>query len=135
MFTEGMLSKSEESLLHVFENIKVFCSKVFAEKNACFFYKQRFFSTQLQCCLTFNELSLKCCLSVAYYIEALSYGDTLYFVYLSLCLPLGVFNSYLCDLFFYYHFHFHYNERFSLIYTDKLVFWTFLGNVQPQSVA
>ena len=53
MFTEGMLSKSEESLLHVFENIKVFCSKVFAEKNARFFYKQRFFSTQLQCCLTF----------------------------------------------------------------------------------
>ena len=29
----------------------------------------RFLSTQLQCCLFFNKLSLKCCLSVVYYIE------------------------------------------------------------------
>ena len=114
---------------------KFFVPKSLLKRMHVFFISNEFFSTQLQCCLTFNELSLKCCLSVTYHIEALSYGDTLYFVYLSLCLPLGLFNSYLCDLFFYYHFHFYYNERFSLIDTDKPVFWTFLGKVQPQSVA
>ena len=36
------------------------------------FYKQCFFPTQHHCCLFFNELSLKFCLSVANYIEAIS---------------------------------------------------------------
>ena len=48
-------------------------------------------------------------LSVAYYIETFSYRDTIYFQYLSLCLRLGLFMSYLCDLFCHYHFHFHCN--------------------------
>ena len=45
------------------------------------------------------------------YIEAMSYRDTLYFVYLPLCLYLGLYISYLCDLFchYHYHYHFHYN--------------------------
>ena len=48
-------------------------------------------------------------INVAHYTEALSYRDMLYFVYLSLCLRLGLFMSTLCDLFFLNRFHFHYN--------------------------
>ena len=44
-------------------------------------------------------MSLKCCLSAAYYIKILSYQDTLYFLYLSLCLSLILYMSYLCNLF------------------------------------
>ena len=54
-------------------------------------------------------LSVTCC------IEALSYRDTLYYVYLSLCLRLGLDMSYLCDLFFHYYFHFHCNQRYTRI--------------------
>ena len=67
-------------------------------------------------------MSLKSFLSVAYYIETLSYRNTLYLLYLCLCLSLGLYMSYLCDLFCHYHFHFHYNESYNLTDTDKLVF-------------
>ena len=43
-------------------------------------------------------MSFKCCQRFAYYIETLSYRDTLYFLYLSLCLRFGLYISYLCDL-------------------------------------
>ena len=72
-----------------------------------FFNSQRFFQLSLSVAYNFNELSLKCCLSVAHYIEALSYQDTLYFADLSLYLHFGLFISSLCRLFFHYHFHFH----------------------------
>ena len=78
-------------------------------------------------------MSLECCLSVAYYIEAWSYGDMLYLLYLSICLYLNVFMSYLCNLFF--HYHFHHSESCNLIDIDKLVFWACLSKVQPQGVA
>ena len=39
-------------------------------------------------------------LSVAYYIEILSCQDTLYFLYLSLCLHFGLYMSYLCIFIF-----------------------------------
>ena len=68
-------------------------------------------------------MSFNCCLSVAYYSEALSYRNMLYFVYLPLYLRLGLFMSYLCDLFFYYYFYFHYNESYNLTDTKKLVFF------------
>ena len=45
----------------------------------------------------------KCCLLHM----TLSYRDTLYFLYLSLCLCLSLYMSYLCDLFCHYYFHFH----------------------------
>ena len=48
----------------------------------------------------FNELSVNCCLSVAYYIEAMSYLELQYFACLSLCLCLGLFISYLCNILF-----------------------------------
>ena len=65
-------------------------------------------------------MSLKCSLlSVTYHKEALSYRHSLYFAYFSLCLRLGLFMYYLCDLFFHYHFHFHNNH--DLIEKDKLV--------------
>ena len=46
--------------------------------------------TRFFCCLTFliNWAS-----NVAYYIKALSYWDTLYFLYLSLCLCLGLYKD------------------------------------------
>ena len=74
-----------------------------------FFLSNAFFQLRLSIAKLFNELSLKCCLSVAYYTEALSYRDTLCFVYLSPYLRLGVFSSYLRDLFFHYQFYFQNN--------------------------
>ena len=71
-----------------------------------FFISNDFFHLSLTVARRFSEWSLKCCLSVPYCIETLSKRDLLYFVYLSLCLRLVLFTSYLCDLFFHYHFHF-----------------------------
>ena len=51
------------------------------------------------------QMFLNCCLLH----KTLSYRVTLYFVHLSLCLPLGLFMSWICDLFFHYHCHFPYN--------------------------
>ena len=73
------------------------------------FRSNAFFQLSLSVAKCFIELSLRCCLRVAYYMEALSYRDRLYFVYLSLGLHIGLFMSYLCDLFFHHQFHFHYN--------------------------
>ena len=66
-----------------------------------FFYKQRYFSTQPQCCLTFSwielQMSLKCCLIR---ITIIILWHILHLVYLGSCLDLGLFMSYLYDLFF-----------------------------------
>ena len=56
-----------------------------------FFSKKRFFQPSLRVAWRFNKLSPKCCLSVAYYIEAMSYQDTLYFLHLSLYLRFGLY--------------------------------------------
>ena len=85
-----------------------------------FFYKKCFSSTQPQCCLTFQCIEPQMLLTFACYIEALSYWGMLYFVYMSLCLRLGLFRSYLCNLFS--HFHFHYSQWHNLIDKWKLVF-------------
>ena len=67
-------------------------------RNTRFFFKQRFFSTQPQCCLTFSwtelQILLRCCL-----LHNISIIILRHFLYL-LCLGLGLFVSYLCDLFF-----------------------------------
>ena len=66
-----------------------------------FFYKQRFFSTQRQCWLTFSWIELqtllRCCLI---HIIIIILRHVLYLLYLCPCLDLGLFMSYLCDLFF-----------------------------------
>ena len=71
-----------------------------------FFYKQRIFSAQPQCCLTFSwievHMLLKCCLLR---IEQ-SYRGILYFVYLCPCLRLGLL---IIWSIFHYLFHFHCN--------------------------
>ena len=72
------------------------------------FRTNAFFQLSLSVAKCFIELSLRCCLRVAYYMEALSYRDRLYFVYLSLGLHIGLFMSYLCDLFLHHQFHFYY---------------------------
>ena len=61
-----------------------------------FFISNTFFQLSLSVVKLLNELSfermlLKCCLL---------HMDTLYFVYLCLCLRLGLFISYLSELFF-----------------------------------
>ena len=58
-----------------------------------------FFQLSLSFAWLFNKLSLKCCLSVPYHTEILSYQDRLHFPYLSVCLRLGPYISYLCNLF------------------------------------
>ena len=65
------------------------------------FYKQRFFSTQSQCCLTFSGIELKMlhrCGLINTTIIILRY--ILYLVYLGPCLGLGLSMLYPCDLFF-----------------------------------
>ena len=58
------------------------------------FYKQRFFSTQPQCCLTFPwielQMLLRCCLI---HITTITLEHILYLVYLSPCLGQGLFLS------------------------------------------
>ena len=64
------------------------------------FYKQHFFSTQTQCCLTFSwvelQMLLRCCLID---ISANILRHILYLVFLCPCIGLSLFMSYLCDLF------------------------------------
>ena len=64
-------------------------------------YKQRFFSPQPQCCLTFSwielQILLMCCLI---HISIIILSHILYLLYLCLCLDLDLFMSCLCDLFF-----------------------------------
>ena len=66
-----------------------------------FFYKQRLFSTQPQCCLTFSwiepQMLFRYCL-IHVTIKILRH--VLHFVYLCPYLALGLLMSYLCDLFF-----------------------------------
>ena len=65
------------------------------------FYKQRFFSTQPQYCLTFSWIDLpmllRCCLI---YIAIIILRRNSYLVYLCPCLSLGHFKSHLWDLYF-----------------------------------
>ena len=66
-----------------------------------FFYKQHFFSTQPQCCLTFLWIELQvllwCCLI---HISIIILRHFLYLLCLCPCLYLGLVMSYLCDSFF-----------------------------------
>ena len=75
--------------------------------NSCrhaLFYKQRFFQCFFQphCCLTFSwtklQILLRCCLNT--YLTIILLRHIFYLVYLYPCLGLGLFMSYLCDLFF-----------------------------------
>ena len=75
--------------------------------NSCrhaLFYKQRFFQCFFQphCCLTFSwtklQILLRCCLNT--YLTIILLRHIFYLVYLCPCLGLGLFMSYLCDLFF-----------------------------------
>ena len=72
-----------------------------SKKIHSFFYSQRFFKTQPQCCLTSSRIELQmllsCCLI---YISIIILRHFLYFLYLCPCLDLGLFMLYLFDLFF-----------------------------------
>ena len=66
-----------------------------------FFYYQRFFSTQLLCCLTFPWIQLQMLLRLCLlHITVIILRHILYLVYLCPCLGLVLFISYLCGLFF-----------------------------------
>ena len=65
-----------------------------------FLYKQRYFSTQPQCCLTFSWIGLQTLLRCfLMHISIIIQRHFLYLVYLCPCLDLGLIMS-LCDLFF-----------------------------------
>ena len=88
-----------------------------------------FFSTQPHCCLVFQKLSLKCYLSVPYYIKTFSYRDALSVLYLSLCLRLGLFLIYV----FFFPLPFFFSLK---IHCDRqsCFFGTFLSKVQSLGV-
>ena len=69
------------------------------------FYKRRFFQTQLQCCLYFSWIELQILLRrCLIHMSIIILRHYLYLLYLCLCLGLGPFMSYLCDLFFIFNF-------------------------------
>lgn len=88
-------------------------------RNSRFFYIQRYFSTQSQCCLNLSKLSIKCCSGVAYYIYYCPLTHFVFSISISISRP-GLF-----VLYFYNHFH-HYQPSLSIIKTDKFVFAQFL---------
>ena len=88
-----------------------------------FFISNAFFQLSLSVALLFNELSLKCCLSVAYYIEAFTNRDMLYLVYLFLCLCFGLFMFYLYDIFFHFLFFIFITINHLISLTNKKLFF------------
>ena len=84
------------------------------------FYKQRFCSTQTQCCVTFSwiepQLFLRCHLM---HISNIKPRHSLYLLYLCPCPNVGLFMSYLCDLFF----------IFIFIYIDIALLLLFFKNI------
>ena len=65
-----------------------------------FFYKQHFFSTQPQFCLTFSWTELQMLLTCCLHISIIVVRHFLHLLYLCPWLDLGLFMSYLYDLFF-----------------------------------
>ena len=63
-------------------------------RNTSFLYKQIFFSTKPQCCLTFSWIELQM------WLNTCNHHHILYLVYLCPCHGLCPFLSDLCDLFF-----------------------------------
>ena len=96
-----------------------------------FFYKQRFFSSWTQCCLTFSWIELNMMLrSWLIYISTIILGRFLYLVYLCPCLDLLLFMSYPCNLFLIlFSFSWWFNHAISLEET-YFFFCTFL-NICP----
>ena len=66
-----------------------------------FFYKQRFFSTQPQCCFTFPQIELQILLRCwLIHINIIKSRQIFFLLYLCSCLDLCLFLSHLCDLLF-----------------------------------
>ena len=108
----------------------------YKERIHAFFYKQRFFSTQPQCCLTFLwielQMLLRCCLIQTSIIILRNF---LYLPYLCLCLDLGLFfvvpkfTSYIRDLFFIFIFIFNTINSIVSVIQTYLFFFLFLEYV------
>ena len=64
------------------------------------FYKQRFFSTQSQCCFIFSWIEFQTLFRFRCYWVYISILMLRHSLNLLLCLDLGLLMSYLCDLFF-----------------------------------
>ena len=91
------------------------------------FYKQRFLSTQPQCCLTFSwieiQMLLRCCLRD---IAIIILRQILHLVYLCPCLSLSLFMLYLCDLCFIFSLIFMIINHITLLKQVYLIFVHFL---------
>ena len=104
---EDYLRTAASEWCHVKDLAKTRSENVVRCWSAPFFYKQRFFSTQPQCCFTFSwielQMLLRCCLRHKSIIIPRHF---LCLLYLSPCLELDLFMLYLCDLFFIFTFNF-----------------------------
>ena len=99
-----MIRNIEKQYVSYFENNVRWCGVFLAKLKIheyTLFYKQRFSSTQPQCCLILSwielQMSLKCCLI---HITIIIMRNIIYLLYLRPCLHLGLFMSNLRDLFF-----------------------------------
>ena len=123
-----------------------------------FFYNQRYFSTQPQCCLTFSwielQMLLRCCLI---HITIIILRHILYSVYLCPCLGVGLFILFFCALLFIFslffisvthitslketHLSFVYFLKFCVFFIFWMIKWIKKANnfqivkIQPQGVA
>ena len=89
------------AILHCAWNVAI------SSEISAFFYKQRFFfQLRLSVASLFSKLSLKWCLIFLITLRC-CLSKTRYIFYICLFLRLGLYVSYLCDLFWHYYFHFH----------------------------
>ena len=107
-----------------------------------FYIRNAFFQLNLSVSSLFNKLSLKCCLSVAYYRETLSYGDTLYLylyhiyeIYFSMIIFIFITINHIIPLTQTNLFFGHACQKFSLRLTPAYFFCQFQPGVGYKSVA
>ena len=121
-----MLDETFWTKVREWEYPRKISSKISSSTNTCF-CKQRFFSAQPQCCLTFsrNELQMliRCCLIDKNIIILI---DFLYLLYLCSRPDLGLFMRCLCDLFFIFIF---ISIMISRMNTDSLVLLLIFENM------
>ena len=100
------------------------------EKNInTFFYKQRFFSNQPQCCLAISwtelQMLLSCCLI---HISIIIVRHFLFTVFVFMTSPRSIYIVSMRCI-FHFHLHFHYDLLYNLMNTDTLVLLLIFKNM------
>ena len=127
-------STTDEIRSLCYAQMKAYCPKILRAKfevatpKVCvvilhaYFDKQRFFSTQPQCCLTFSWIELQLLLSSCLIHKSIIILKHFIFtIFVSMSRPRSISVVSMWS-FFHFHVHFHYDESYNLINTDTLIF-------------